>query len=360
MKPKQTLESTFSPANKSESDNPNTNDAERLDKENQVIVSLGSQVQLLEEEIDSKNEIIMGLKKEIKVLDSKSSQHKPEMARLQTELDKKDDEIRVLQVKEGDWDIMASKRANEISELMLANFKLQQKVTTHAAEKEQLHQTINELERKLACSLVPEQSSTVIEPKGDLKDPAKSSNSNNIVKKDPPPRLPDVIFFHDSLGKPINKTISAREGLITKKIQTARLHKVQEEIDKMPASSAPRLFVIHVGTNDLHYDTVDDILDKYVKLVSSIHEKFPQAKVLVSHIVIRNDNESLHLMLDLINASLSIEFADNNQIKVCRHLNIGVEHLKKRDGVHLTDAGTVNLSKNLRYAVANCLNVKLR
>ena len=65
---------------------------------------------------------------------------------------------------------------------------------------------------------------------------------------------------------------------------------------------------------------------------------------IISHLITRTDNESLQLMIDYINASLSIEFAEDANIKVCRHLNIGPEFLVKNDGVHLNNPGTSKLS----------------
>ena len=327
-------------------------------EESQLIKSLGAQVQLLEEEIDSKNATIMRLKKELTLVRAnKSTQRDLEIEGLRSKLGKNEDELRALQVKEGEWDIMATKRANEISELMLENYKLVQNVRNLNTEKSQLSHTIDNLERKFASETSEQREQVLQNPRAGKNEVPWKDHNNTSSRKEPPP--PDVIFFHDSLGKSINKTISAREGITTKKVRTAKLHQVREEIEKLSTRHAPQLFAIHVGTNDLHTDSVDEVIDKYIEIVATIGKKFPDAKILISHIVIRSDNERLQLMLDLINASLSIEFAGKDHVKVCKHLDIGVEHLKKRDGVHLTDPGTSILSKDLRYAIAKCLRVRI-
>ena len=301
----------------------------------------------------------MALRKELSEANNKPKMLEAELARLQGELRKKEGIIQELQVKEEEWDVMKSKQAEEVQGLILSNYNLSQNVRLLQREKDDLSRTVEDLELKVARQgLIPSLRSTESQTE-DTPSSATSSSATKPAVPKQPPRPTDVIFFHDSLGKSINKTICSREGLTTRKIRKARLHLVKQEIEDLPATSAPRLFVIHVGTNDLHTDTCDDVLDKYISLVAALRTKFPQSKVIISHLITRTDNESLQLMIDYINASLSIEFAEDANIKVCKHLNIGPEFLVKNDGVHLNNPGTSKLSTNLRYAIANSLKVKI-
>ena len=80
---------------------------------------------------------------------------------------------------------------------------------------------------------------------------------------------PDVLFLHDSLGDRINPTILKREGLHTAKKQTYTLEDSFRYVNNLKV--APRVMAIHVGTNNLPRQSIDEILDLYNNLLTLIH-----------------------------------------------------------------------------------------
>ena len=101
-----------------------------------------------------------------------------------------------------------------------------------------------------------------------------NNNNNNYTKgivSTPAParKKPDVIFFHDSLGKKINDTIFSREQLQTSKVFTYHLDDIPKELEDRKES--PKAIVIHVGTNDIRFKTnVQEITTKLDKMSCEI------------------------------------------------------------------------------------------
>ena len=96
----------------------------------------------------------------------------------------------------------------------------------------------------------------------------------------------------------------------------------------------------------------------YDSLLSLIHSKFPDTKVVLSDMVCRKDKE-FQIMIDYINASLSIEYDKSDYISMCKHPKLGLEYLWK-DGVHLEDSGTSILASDLRKSIAKCADVTIK
>ena len=247
-----------------------------------------------------------------------------------TQLDLKNEEIQgltdrvsSLEAEKAEWGLLMSKRSNEIQELKLDNFSLIQSLEQAVGVQSELRQTIASLE------------------------PAE------------PPK--DVLFLHDSLGKPVNATLCQREGLSTEKALTYTLAEAKTCITRM--KKAPRLIVLHVGTNDLptknRRDEIDGVLDKVDDLVATIKTKFPKTKILLSLLLPRLDCGWKKRFVQYVNSCLQIDFLDDPRVTLCEHPDVD-EELLAVDKLHLKPEGTAKLAMNLRRAIALALDVPLK
>ena len=150
--------------------------------------------------------------------------------------------------------------------------------------------------------------------------------------------------------------LAKREGLSTKKFPASRIYTALKHVKAL--KEAPRLFAIHVGTNDLATCSIQEILDGYDELTGEIRSRFPGSKIVLSCLVNRSDDEQLQNMIEYINACLTLEYENDPHIKVCKHPDIGLDSLWK-DGIHLINSGTSRLASDLRAAIAKTLGVPL-
>ena len=167
-----------------------------------------------------------------------------------------------------------------------------------------------------------------------------------VPGKPPSDSDPDVIFYHDSLGKKVNKTLVKREGLFTTKVRAPKLSHVRQPLQSL--KKPPKLFLIHVGTNDLPSRDPDDVLVDYYGLVDNIREKFPNSKVVLSAIVTRTDNLKTQNKVDYVNACLTLEYEGHKSVSVCKHPGV-LRDMLWTDGLHLLDPGTRKLARELRH-----------
>ena len=168
---------------------------------------------------------------------------------------------------------------------------------------------------------------------------------------------PDVLFFHDSLGKRINDTILKNEKLVTEKSLTYKLEDIQQEINKRP-TIPHRAVVIHCGTNNLNVDgqTPDTIVQRMEELVHSIQRKSPNTRILISSIVRRKDNARKQRELQYINAAVELRCTELNNVSVVHNDNID-EGCLGTDLIHLGKKGTSRLAVNIKKAVAKALDI---
>ena len=81
--------------------------------------------------------------------------------------------------------------------------------------------------------------------------------------------------------------------------------------------------------------------------------------IVLSTIVAREDEKDLKEKINVINANMKYTFRDNERIFICDNANLNDEKFRWRDGIHLTQHGTSVLATNLKYKIAESLNVKV-
>ena len=212
----------------------------------------------------------------------------------------------------------------------------------------------NDLLQQLSTSL--EQQRTTRKPSRQQQNDL-NRNDGHEPETDAVVAKPDVLFFHDSLGKKINNTIMKNEKLVTEKSLTYKLDDIQQDLNGR-ASIPHRAIVIHCGTNNLNVEgqTPDTIVKKMDQLVQSIHRKAPDAHVIISSIVTRKDSEKKQRQLDYINAAIGLKYADNRHVSTVSNNNVD-EGCLGTDLIHLGKKGTSRLAVNIKKAVAKALGI---
>ena len=64
---------------------------------------------------------------------------------------------------------------------------------------------------------------------------------------------------------------------------------IASEVENINLHEAPSHVIIHAGTNDLSLDSSNDCIDSIEKLCLSVQNKFANAKIGVSSIIVRDD-----------------------------------------------------------------------
>ena len=82
-------------------------------------------------------------------------------------------------------------------------------------------------------------------------------------------------------------------------------------------------------------------------------------KVVLSLIVERDDCETARDLAESANAILKTKYKGHESVLVCHHDNIRHKRFRKPDKLHLNDDGTSRLASNLKYKIAQSLNIKV-
>lgn len=127
-----------------------------------------------------------------------------------------------------------------------------------------------------------------------------------------------------------------------------KVNQLTEIIENMSQSSITKLAVFHVGTNDIEGSLSNDfIIGDLWNLIRTAQTRLPQARIIISAILQRNDrptsllNKEIKWMCDKSGAG----FIDTNPFLSPRHF--------KRDGLHPTAEGAAiigHVIKNLQAA----------
>ena len=162
---------------------------------------------------------------------------------------------------------------------------------------------------------------------------------------------PKVVIFHDSLCKKINPTILSKEKVTTKKIWAPTLDDVQKELTQIQKSDA---IVLQPLTRSLNTPT-EDIINQTTETIEMCLEKAD--KVIISTIISRDDDPTMNAKADLVNANLKFKYLNNPKIFICNNDNLRDKKFRVEDGIHLNDHGTSVFASNLKYKIAEALEV---
>ena len=167
---------------------------------------------------------------------------------------------------------------------------------------------------------------------------------------------PKVLLLHDSLCRNINNTILSRENVETEKIWAPSLGEMVEAIEQVEDN------VDVIVLEALTRDVTDTNCETMVALIDNAVEKAcsKAKKVVVNSIVSRDDNDTVKIKAEMINATIKFKFLDNQRVVICDNKNLDDSKYRTRDGVHLTQRGTSLLAGNLKASIADALDITIK
>ena len=101
---------------------------------------------------------------------------------------------------------------------------------------------------------------------------------------------------------------------------------------------------MHIGTNDLKNSSPSEISSSISSLGQEIRKEVPNTNLVISEVIIRNDDPSLNAKISDLNKNLAQVCANNNW-NFITHKNILPVHLNSY-GLHLNKQGSSYSAKN--------------
>ena len=163
-----------------------------------------------------------------------------------------------------------------------------------------------------------------------------------------------MVIFHDSLCRKINETILSRENVISKKVWAPNLHQMSEKLDEIESTET---IVIQALTRDVASKSVEEMNNGIDEVVNKALAK--SKNIVLSTIVAREDVRDINHKIDLINANMKYRYKENERVFICDNVNLNNVKFRWEDGIHLTEHGTSVLATNLKYKVAEALDIKV-
>ena len=164
-----------------------------------------------------------------------------------------------------------------------------------------------------------------------------------------------VLIFHDSLCRKINNTILSREMVDTKKVWAPDFRQMGEQLNKTQNTET---IVLQAFTREITSKSIEEMNEEIEGVVNKA--LMISKNIVISTIVAREDTYNIKDKIDSINANMKYNYRDNERIFICDNTNLDDEKFRTEDGIHLTQHGTSVLATNLKYKIAEALNVKVK
>lgn len=107
---------------------------------------------------------------------------------------------------------------------------------------------------------------------------------------------PTIVIIGDSMVKNINPRKLSRRRVNKFTFPGKRAEEITSEVKNINVQPQPAHVIIHAGTNNLPTDTSEECIKNIKGLCSSVKERFPNAKLGVSSIILRRDIEVIGKM----------------------------------------------------------------
>jgi lysophospholipase L1-like esterase len=172
---------------------------------------------------------------------------------------------------------------------------------------------------------------------------AKSSSTNKV---------PCVILVGNSLISGIDENRLCNQVDVHKQIT----HTITDAKKCIPENA--ELIIYQLGTNDVKFQSADQVITEMRELVSITHKKVPRSTIAISLAPMQRGHHEINAKLKVLNAYMELVFERTNVI-LCQNNNITTNYLAE-DGVHLNKAGSSILANNIRSTIGQVFNVSFR
>ena len=163
---------------------------------------------------------------------------------------------------------------------------------------------------------------------------------------------PKVVLLHDSLCGKVNETILSRENISTKKVWAPNINDMNKKLDEIENVD---VVVIQALTRNLSGTSINDI-EKMIKETTT-KASTKAKKVIISTIVGREDSDMMKMKAEVLNASIKYTYYNDPNVFICDNDNLKDKKFRENDGIHLTQHGISVLATNLKYKIAEALNI---
>ena len=330
---------------RADTNSPNYDDlkAEIMNKENEIS-TLKAAENLLMQSHDTKEKTINKLNAKIQGLET-NLRNFERNTHNQTELENKINESVVNLKTDCSSTYLKLDNANSIIEHMKANAESKQTIVDITSKQMKLlSEKIDTVEKHISLAA---------HKRDDLITVHEPDNVNhNLVFAATMHQQPSVAIFHDSLCKKINETILNKEKVTTSKIWAPTFDDMDKGIDELEQHDA---IVLQALTRSLDNLSAEEIVTETNNLVEKCLSKTD--KVIISSIITRDDDNDINIKAELVNANLKYKIIKNPRVLICDNTNLRDRKFRIRDRVHLSDHGTSVFANNLKFKIAEALNV---
>ena len=146
-----------------------------------------------------------------------------------------------------------------------------------------------------------------------------------------------------------------QHGSSARKFFTPKIHDVDEVIKKATVTRQPQKVFVHVGTNnlmkdDLNDDAIEAMQRELDNMFGVLRRAFPDSTIYVSSILIRKDVQFKDAIIQL-NEFLEQAVLHSSKFVLVKHSNISEPEKMLRDDRHLSNAGFARFLANIRWVL---------
>ena len=172
---------------------------------------------------------------------------------------------------------------------------------------------------------------------------------------DEPRDVERALILHDSLCKRVNDTLLSREGVKVRKVWAPDFSTMNKELDNI--TDKKDTIVLQALTREIsnkppeHINKcIDDIVKKALTKAK---------KIVLPTIVAREDKQGIWKPIDVVNAHIRYMYEGSDRVVVCDNYALDDTKYRWEDHLHLNDNGTSQLACNLKYSIAEALDVQV-
>ena len=178
-----------------------------------------------------------------------------------------------------------------------------------------------------------ESTSKFTEPKDD-RTQGTSGNSDRVPKK-------GIALIGDSIIKNVSPVKLSKRKVYKFTYPGKTTIEITNELAKINIKPDPSHVVIHAGTNDVPVESIDECVGNMEKLITTAKQKFPNSKIGISGLTLRQDSDLISKIEDINEKVQSL--SSKHGVTFISNMSID-ETCLNSSGLHLNAKGTAILA----------------